>query len=103
MNIVNKYPLPSLAACIFLDFLGMASFSIPLVGEFSDVVWAPLSGMIYYRMFGGKMGMYGGIFSFLEEALPGTDIIPTFTISWIMRYREMQKAKPVDGNVIIIK
>lgn len=103
MNIINKYPLPSLAACILLDLVGMASFSIPLVGEFSDVVWAPLSGLIYYRMFGGKMGMYGGIFNFLEEAMPGTDIIPTFTISWLMRYREMQKNKVSDNKVIVIK
>lgn len=77
---------PSLAACIFLDIIGYASFSLPILGEFSDLVWAPVSAILFYKLFGGKMGFFGGGFSFLEELLPFTDFIPTFTIAWAMRY-----------------
>lgn len=87
---------PNLALCIILDIIGYASFSIPFLGEFSDVIWAPLSGLIFYRLFGGKMGLFGGGFSFLEELLPFTDFIPTFTISWLIRQTKRSKInKPV--------
>ena len=77
---------PSLAICLLFDFIGYASFSLPLLGEFSDLLWAPISGMLFYKLFGGRMGIFGGGFSFLEELLPFTDFIPTFTIAWAMRY-----------------
>lgn len=97
-------PLPNLALCIILDIIGMASFSIPFIGEFSDVIWAPLSGLIYFRLFGGKMGVFGGMFSFLEELIPFTDIIPTFTLSWLIRKRNLQKeVKPLQTIVIHAK
>jgi len=78
--------IPSLAVCLLLDFIGFASFSLPLLGEFSDLVWAPVSAILFYKLFGGKMGFFGGGFSFLEELLPFTDFIPAFTIAWAMRY-----------------
>lgn len=94
-------PLPHLATCILLDAVGMLSFSLPFIGEFSDAVWAPLSGLIYYRMFGGRMGIMGGMFSFLEEILPFTDIIPTFTLSWLLRQRQISKdSRPLKTIVI---
>ncbi len=77
---------PALALCLILDFIGYASFSLPLLGEFTDLVWAPVSGILFYKLFGGKMGVFGGGLSFLEELLPFTDFIPTFTIAWAMRY-----------------
>jgi len=82
---------PNLALCIILDMIGYASFSIPFLGEFSDLIWAPLSGLIFYKLFGGKMGLFGGGFSFLEELLPFTDFIPTFTISWAIRHFSAEK------------
>lgn len=78
--------LPSLVLCMILDIIGYASFSVPVLGEFADLIWAPVSGFIFYRLFGGKMGIFGGGFSFLEELLPFTDFIPTFSIAWAMRY-----------------
>ena len=68
---------------IFFDAVGMLSFSIPFLGEFSDVIWAPLSGLILARMYKGTVGKVGGFISFVEELLPFTDIIPTFTLTWI--------------------
>ena len=92
--------LPSLALCIVLDIVGCASFTLPFIGEFSDVIWAPLSGIIFYNMFGGKMGVFGGGLSFLEELLPFTDFIPTFSIAWYMRSRAIGKGK---GQLMIVK
>ena len=104
MNNIQEKFLPSIWVCILLDLVGMASFTIPFIGEFSDVIWAPLSGLIYYRMFGGRMGKFGGAFSFLEEILPGLDFIPTFTIGWFMRKRSLDKqAEKMQPNMIYIK
>lgn len=85
MNTTQKQ-MPSLAVCILMDIIGYSSFAIPVLGEFFDLAWAPLSGFLFYKMFGGKMGVLGGGFSFLEEILPFTDFIPTFTIAWVMKY-----------------
>jgi len=35
-------------------------------------------------MYGGKLGVFGALVSFLEEAFPFTDFVPTFTIGWII-------------------
>ncbi|PWT96017.1 MAG: hypothetical protein C5B52_16510 [Bacteroidetes bacterium] len=76
---------PSLVFCLFMDLIGYASYTIPGLGEFSDIIWAPISGIIFFLTFGGWKGAMGGIFNFVEEALPGTDFIPSFTIMWILR------------------
>lgn len=98
----NSKQLPSLWLCILLDAIGMLSFTVPFIGEFSDLIWAPLSGMIYMKLFGGRMGMFGGIFSMVEEILPGMDFIPTFTISYFMKKKEFAK-KAATSPVIVIK
>ncbi len=94
MNKTQK-AIPALPLCILLDFIGYASFSIPVLGEFTDLVWAPVSAVIFYRLFGGKMGVFGGGFSFLEELLPFTDFIPTFTLAWAFRYFGKSSPKQV--------
>lgn len=90
---MNNKPVfvPSLALCILLDAIGMATYLIPALGEFADIVWAPLSGLIFYKLFGGRFGMVGGVLSFLEEIIPWTDIIPSFTISYFIRKNEADK------------
>ncbi|MEO7960251.1 MAG: hypothetical protein ABIR19_01820 [Ginsengibacter sp.] len=88
---MKKTFLPSLTSCIILDAIGCASYLFPLIGEAIDLVWAPISGIIFYFMFGRKMGVFGGVFSFLEELTPGLDIIPTFTIAWFIRKNEIEK------------
>ena len=83
---------PSLAFCILMDVLGYATYAIPGLGELGDIIWAPISAWIFYKSFGGWKGAFGGLFNFVEELLPGTDFIPTFTITWIYNYftkREM--------------
>jgi len=71
---------------LLFDAIGMMSFSIPLIGEFSDVIWAPISGFLMVWMYKGRAGKIGGMFSFLEELIPFTDIIPSFTLMWIYKY-----------------
>jgi hypothetical protein len=79
---------PSLVFCIVMDLLGAATYILPFLGESFDMIFAPISAVVYYFTFGGKLGIMGGTANFIEEILPGTDIIPTFTITWlILRYK----------------
>jgi hypothetical protein len=71
---------------ILFDSIGMLSFTIPLVGEFSDVIWAPVAGYLMTRMYKGTAGKVSGMVVFLEEIIPFSDIIPTFTLTWIYTY-----------------
>ena len=80
----NKYRLLILG--ILFDLIGMLSFTIPLIGEFSDVVWAPIAALLLKTLYKGKIGTIGGIIAFVEEALPGLDFIPTFTLTWVYTY-----------------
>lgn len=84
-------PLPSLAACLLMDFIGYASFAVPFFGEFLDILWAPVSALIFWKMFGFRKGFFGGVFNFIEELLPGLDFIPTFTINWLLLYFKRNK------------
>ena len=82
---------PSLPLCIIMDLIGCASYALPGLGEFTDIIWAPISGIVFFMMFGGWKGALGGLFDFTEEILPFTDFIPTFTIAWCWRYMANQK------------
>ena len=85
---------------IIFDLIGMLSFSIPFLGEFSDVVWAPIAAIALSQMYKGPVGKIGGILEFVEEILPFTDFIPTFTLTWIYTY-VIDKQK--DSNVVLLK
>ncbi|KFF05948.1 hypothetical protein [Flavobacterium reichenbachii] len=78
---------------LLFDAIGMLSFSIPFVGEFGDVIWAPLAGFIMNYMYKGTVGKVAGFFTFLEEILPFTDIIPSFTLTWFYTYYIRKKDK----------
>ena len=71
---------------ILFDIIGMLSFTVPFLGEFSDVVWAPIAGYLMTWMYKGTVGKIGGVVTFLEEILPFSDFIPTFTLTWIYSY-----------------
>ncbi|WP_430613058.1 hypothetical protein [Flavobacterium sp. JP2137] len=68
---------------VFLDAVGYLSYLIPFLGEFSDVIWAPIAGLLLARMYKGTVGKVGGTIAFIEELSPGLDFIPTFTLTWI--------------------
>ncbi|MGB5555873.1 MAG: hypothetical protein WBM83_14550 [Flavobacteriaceae bacterium] len=71
---------------LLYDGIGLLSFTVPLIGEFSDVIWAPLAAWLMTRMYKGKVGQAAGIITFIEEIIPGLDVIPTFTIMWLYTY-----------------
>jgi hypothetical protein len=81
-----KKQFPSLAFCLLMDLAGYASYALPVLGEFSDIIWAPVSAFIFFKTFGGWKGAFGGLFNFAEELFPGLDFIPTFTITWAWQY-----------------
>ena len=87
----NELTLPNIFTCIVLDGIGMMSYIVPAFGEFMDVGWAVISGIIFNYLFGGRIGKIGGVLNFLEEVLPFTDIIPSFTIAWFIRKNEIDK------------
>ena len=76
---------PSLIFCILMDVAGYATYAIPGLGEFADILWAPISSIIFMRTFGGWKGALGGVGNFVEEILPGMDFIPSFTIMWFIQ------------------
>ncbi len=82
---------PSLLFCVLMERIGYASYAIPVLGEFADIVWAPISAFAFYRTFGGTKGIFGGIFNFIEEILPGMDFIPSFTIMWFLQSKKQVK------------
>lgn len=73
-----------LGKCIMLDLVGMASMAIPVIGPAFDIVWAPIAASISYKMFGDKRGKYTSLITFVEEILPMTDFIPSFTIFCVL-------------------
>ncbi len=90
-NILQPKQTPSLGLCLVMDILGYATYAVPFLGEFFDIIWAPISALIFMRMFGGAKGLFGGIFNFIEELMPGLDFIPTFTITWLIQYFSRNK------------
>jgi hypothetical protein len=71
---------------LLFDAMGLVSYVIPGIGEFSDIIWAPISGWLMTRLYKGKIGQAAGMINFVEELIPGLDIIPTFTIMWFYTY-----------------
>lgn len=81
----KKYKL--LILSILFDGIGMLSFIIPGIGEFFDIIWAPISAYAFTKMYKGKIGRIGAVISFIEEAgILGSDFIPTFSLVWIYKF-----------------
>lgn len=88
--LTNKILIKSLA----YDALGMLTIAIPFAGAFLDLLWAPYAAKKMREMYPGKRGKLASIIVFLEEVLPGTDVIPSFTIMYLYTYvwkKEQQK------------
>lgn len=91
---MNQQKTSSLVLCVILDIIGYATYSVPGLGEFGDLIWAPVSAFIFFRLFGGWKGFFGGTFNFIEEILPGTDFIPSFTLMWLWQQARQPKIIP---------
>lgn len=71
-----------------MDAFGYLSYLMPVLGEWSDLAWAPISAYLFLRIFGGKVGNIGSMINLVEELLPFTDFIPTFSIAYFVRKYE---------------
>ena len=71
---------------LLFDGIGILSYIVPIFAEVTDLVWAPISGILLVVMFKGTAGKLAGVFGFIEELLPFVDVIPTFTITWFYTY-----------------
>ena len=82
----NKYQVLFLS--LIIDAIGIvtSSWVIPGLGDVADVLWAPASAYAMTRLYKGTEGKVAGVITFIEEAIPGTDIIPSFTLMWIYTY-----------------
>lgn len=72
----NKYK--KLALSLVMDAIGF----IPFI----DLLWAPISAYAMTKMYKGKEGKLAAVITFIEEALPFLDFIPTFTLMWVYTY-----------------
>ena len=82
MNIKNINKFKKLGLSLLLDCIGYISFIFPPF----DIVWAPLSAYLMTKLYKGRTGKIAAVISFIEEAMPGLDIIPTFTLMWIYTF-----------------
>jgi len=89
---------------LMYDALGMLSMAIPLVGPFLDILWAPYAAKKMNEMYPGKKGKVASVLVFLEEILPGTDIIPTFTLMYFYTFvwskKKTKKQQIIDVEII---
>lgn len=85
MNFENTSTYKMLALSLLFDAIGLITFI--------DLIWAPLSAYLMTKMYKGQTGKIAGTISFIEEIIPGLDIIPTFTLTWFYVYVIRSKAK----------
>jgi hypothetical protein len=76
---IQQEDLVRLFISILVDLIGTSSEVVPVVGEISDLVWAPIAGLILRSMYGSNVVL---IFEVAEEILPFTDFLPFATICW---------------------
>ena len=94
---------------LFFDLLGMVSYSLPLVGESADLLWAPISGFLLLVLYRREVSSVWALIAVIEEAVPLLDFIPTFTLAWLYRYyfksrlSTTQKATDADANPTKLK
>ena len=87
---------------IVFDVIGMATIAIPVVGPFLDIIWAPYAAKQMSEMYPGRNGKIASVFVFIEEILPFTDVIPTFTLMWLYTY-VWKKEKEPKGRIIEVE
>ncbi len=77
---MKKYQI--LLLSLLFDALGFVSLIFPPF----DFVWAPLSAYLMTKLYKGREGKIAAVISFVEEALPFLDVVPTFSLMWLYTY-----------------
>lgn len=92
-NLKNKLLVKGLV----YDAIGMATYAVPFIGPFLDLIWAPYAAKLMSDMYPGRKGKIASVLVFIEEILPGTDVIPTFTLMWLYTFvwKKESSVKPV--------
>ncbi len=80
----EKYRL--LKRGVIYDLIGMSTMLVPFAGPFLDIVWAPYAARQMRKMYKGNEGKIASVLVFLEEILPYTDIVPSFTLMWLYTF-----------------
>lgn len=86
---------------VVYDLVGMASVAIPIIGPFLDLLWAPIAANKMREMYPGRNGKIASVFVFIEEILPWTDVIPSFTLMYLYTY--VWKKQPLKSRVIEVE
>lgn len=94
-NLKNKLLVKGLV----YDAIGMATYAIPFIGPFLDLIWAPYAAKLMSDMYPGKKGKIASVLVFIEEILPGTDVLPTFTLMWL--YTFVWKKESANKTIVI--
>ena len=77
---MKKYQI--LLLSLLFDALGFVSLIFPPF----DFVWAPLSAYLMTKLYKGREGKIAAVISFVEEALPFLDVVPTFSLMWLYTF-----------------
>lgn len=96
MNLEKLSKSKKLLIGLLFDALGYVSYIFPPF----DFIWAPLSAYLMSKMYAGTKGKIAAAFSFVEEALPLVDFIPSFSVMWFYSFyiskAEKQKKKQIE-------
>lgn len=84
---------------LLLDGIGMLTMAIPIIGPFLDILWAPYAAKQMRKMYEGEQGKLASAIVFIEEILPITDMIPTFTLMWLYTYIYKGKKDPIPQTI----
>jgi len=95
MNFDNTNKYNKLAIGLLFDAMGYVSLVFPPF----DIVWAPASAYLMTKLYKGKTGKIAAAVSFIEEALPFMDVIPTFSLMWLYTYVFKSKTEETIINV----
>src|SRR5690606_10980250 len=91
----EKYKL--LRKGILFDIIGMVTLLIPVIGPFLDIIWAPIAAKKMNGMYHGTEGKIASVLVFIEEVLPFSDVVPTFTLMWL--YTFVWKKQPAPQTI----
>ena len=97
MNLQNLSKSKKFLIGILFDAFGYISFIFPPF----DFVWAPASAWLMTKLYKGKKGKIAAAISFVEEALPFLDIVPTFTLMWLYTFVFSSEKKPEETIIDI--
>ena len=93
----QKYKL--LRKGLLFDAIGMITMAIPLIGPFLDILWAPYAAKKMSEMYSGTEGKVASAIVFIEELLPMTDFIPTFSLMWIYTFVWKKSPSPAPQTI----